>query len=674
MKRLIAVIIFVLVLLPLSSIQAEKPADRLLELLSNSGLKPSDLSWSMWNIGDFQRDPFRFPWFDELHQRPLEVPYEAKMTLGRFENIRTVRDAVVMCARRTGNEVARWDFGPKPAMAKENPFYESLLTLYAQNYWQLSDKGKDDLKKQCMTLGPKWQTMMAEFVGYAMQVRKYRDLALRRIPCEKWDEVFNRCSMLLDAGQEFPIDTYDAGLVVDFRWLYYAAAQGSLAVDKMIELIKSELPGNIDIPTPLGQITVTGSETSNFRCTNQLLLVDTAGDDTFTGFVGSNASIDNPFSVCINVAGNDVYTDDSGTQPQCGSGRFGFGVIVDMAGEDIYKSETLSQGSGCFGVGILKDMAGNDTYDGKFDCQGAGEFGIGVLQDMEGNDYYHSFFGSQGFGFTQGIGLLQDRTGDDIYEADDKEIINPSAQSAQHNSSFCQGAGFGSRAELDNGHSMSGGIGVLQDFKGNDKYSCGVFGQGVAYWHAFGILCDYEGSDSYLGTWYVQGAAAHFGIAYQLDRAGDDTYQATMATSIGTGHDVSLAYHIDLGGNDTYNAWRNEDGKKVDAGLCVGAGNANGMGFFVNIGGDDNYDVGSGRTFGAFGDPAPCGNGFMREKMINIGIFIDIGGNDIYRVDGIDNDKTWQAKPFDCPTRSIDFGLGGDFEKGDAALLLKMIN
>lgn len=664
MKKMILLVVAFLMVFPTSASLADKNPDRFVELLAKAGLEPSDLSWNMWNIGDFQRDPFRFPWFDELHQRPLEVPYDAKMTLGRFEMIKTVRDAVVMCARRSGNEVSRWDFGPKPTIAKENAFYESLMTLYTQDNWKLSDQGKEDLKKQCARLSPKWQSMMTEFVGYAIQVRKYRDLAIRKIPCEKWDEIFKHCSMLLDAGSEFPIDTYDAGLAMDFRWLYYAAAQGSLAVDKMVELLGTELPTSIDIPTPLGQITIAGSESSSYNCINQLLLIDTAGDDNYSGYVGSNASIDNPFSVCIDVSGNDTYTDDTGIHPQCGSGRFGFGMLVDMAGNDKYKSETISQGSGCFGVGILKDIAGDDVYDGKFDCQGAGEFGIGVLQDLEGNDYYHSFFGSQGFGFTQGIGLLQDKAGDDIYEADDKEIINPSAQSAQHNASFCQGAGFGTRAELDNGHSMSGGVGALQDMKGNDKYSCGVFGQGVAYWHAFGILADYEGDDSYFGTWYVQGAAAHFGIAYLQDRAGNDTYQATMATSIGTGHDVSLAYHVDLGGNDTYNAWRTEDGKKVDAGLCVGAGNANGIGFFVNIGGDDNYDVGSGRTLGAYGDPAPCGNGFMREKMINIGVFIDIGGQDTYRVEGVGNDKTWQAKPFDCPTHNIDFGLGGDFADG----------
>jgi hypothetical protein len=666
MKKFLFAVIALVLIFPASSGFALKN-DRFIEMLSNAGLEPSDLTWSMWSIGDFQRDPFRFPWFDELHQRPLEVPYEAKMTLGRFEMIKTVRDAIVMCARRSGNEVSRWDFGPKPVIAKENPFYESLLALYRKDNWRLTEKEKEVLKTKCSSLSPKWQAMMAEFVGYTMQVRKYRNLAMRKIPCEKWDEIFKRCSMLLDSGSDFPIDTYDAGLDIDFRWLYYGAAQGALAVDKMVALLAEELPTNLEIPTPLGQITIAGSDISKHNCISQFLLIDTAGDDSYSGYVGSNASVDNPFSVCIDVAGNDTYSDDSGVQPQCGSGRFGFGVLVEMAGNDKYKSEIISQGSGCFGVGILKDISGNDSYDAKFDCQGAGEFGIGVLQDLAGNDLYHSFFGSQGFGFVQGIGLLQDKDGDDIYDADDKEIINPSAQSAQHNASFCQGAGFGSRAELDNGHSMSGGVGVLQDMKGNDKYSCGVFGQGVAYWHAFGIISDYEGDDSYLGTWYVQGAAAHFGIAYFQDRAGNDTYQATMATSLGTGHDVSLAYHIDLGGNDTYNAWRTENGKKVDAGLCVGAGNANGMGFFVNIGGDDNYDVGSSRTFGTYGDPAPCGNGFMREKMINIGVFIDIGGNDTYRTGhpyGVGNNKTWRAAIFDCPSRKIDFGLGGDFEDG----------
>ena len=54
---------------------------------------------------------------------------------------------------------------------------------------------------------------------------------------------------------------------------------------------------------------------------------------------------------------------------------------------------------------------------------------------------------------------------------------------------------------------MSGGIGVLRDREGSDRYTAGVFAQGTGYWGGMGLLLDGAGDDRYDARWYVQGAA-----------------------------------------------------------------------------------------------------------------------------------------------------------------------
>jgi hypothetical protein len=155
---------------------------------------------------------------------------------------------------------------------------------------------------------------------------------------------------------------------------------------------------------------------------------------------------------------------------------------------------------------------------------------------------------------SKGFGLLLDALGDDTYTAHPMPIEFPSPQTAERNVSMAQGAGYGRRADYSDGRSWAGGVGVLIDVQGNDRYLCGVFGQGVGYWGGIGMLIDLQGDDGREGAWYVQGAAAHFAIGYLEDRLGNDRTLAAMNMAIGAGHDFSIGYYIDFAGNDEYNA------------------------------------------------------------------------------------------------------------------------
>src|SRR5262249_36203385 len=155
----------------------------------------------------------------------------------------------------------------------------------------------------------------------------------------------------------------------------------------------------------------------------------------------------------------DTYLAEGG--PAFGAGVLGYGLLLDAAGDDLYRADHLACGAASFGVGLLVDRAGKDRYEIDHVGQGAAFFGVGVLGDGKGDDEYRCFMQAQGFGGTRGCGALVDREGSDRYEADDTKIRYPSPQTKEHNTSLAQGCAFGRRAHPGDGHSLAGGVGLL---------------------------------------------------------------------------------------------------------------------------------------------------------------------------------------------------------------------
>jgi hypothetical protein len=215
----------------------------------------------------------------------------------------------------------------------------------------------------------------------------------------------------------------------------------------------------------------------------------------------------------------------------------------------------------------------------------------------------------------KGCGALVDREGDDRYEADNTKIRYPSAQDPKHNVSLAQGCGFGFRDHPGAGNSLAGGVGVLIDGKGNDRYRCGVFGQGIAYWYALGMLIDLDGNDEYEGSWYCQASGAHYGVGALCDLGGNDSYLAKLTMGQGAAHDFSTAWFRDAAGNDIYD--------------CLGAGLGfalyNGIAIFQDQAGDDTYKTGA-AAFGVTGETRP--------ESLSLGIFLDNGGTNVFPKDG----------------------------------------
>lgn len=400
------------------------------------------------------------------------------------------------------------------------------------------------------------------------------------------------------------------------------------AVRALIE--SSEIIGNFEwkVGTKWGDVVIQDSRTQTVNLTTTFLVIDLGGNDVYIG--GSS----NWCSILIDANGKDSYLSDAGYKGKAvrlgasraqqrlesgpGRGYFGIGIIADLSGDDLYTSAAQAFGSATFGVSYLLDVEGNDIYDTYTNSLGYGFFGLGIVEDLVGDDDYRVFTQGQGCGMTNGVGWLVDRKGDDEYIAEDEILDFKSPQTATHNVSMSQGAGYGIRLDYLFGHSLSGGFGFLFDLDGTDRYSAGVFAQGAGYWMGFGGLWDRNGDDTYNSVWYGQGSAAHFAFGYLQDDDGSDIYVGTTNMTQGAGHDFSLGMLIDSAGNDHYS----------NNSLALGGGNANGFGVFVDLAGDDRYNAPGQAVLGQANESP---EGSLRSLSLGLGLFIDGKGNDSYQ-------------------------------------------
>ncbi len=355
------------------------------------------------------------------------------------------------------------------------------------------------------------------------------------------------------------------------------------------------------------------------------LIIDLGGDDTYE--LSRRPNFEN--QIIIDLGGNDKYYALEDYALACGN--FGYSVLIDVAGDDLYQGKNFSLGCGFFGCGLLWDQAGNDTYIGDQFTEGAGGFGIGILKDDGGNDHYIAARAAQGFGFVHGVGALLDGSGNDTYFAGGKYKESIGLSGEIRYLSEAQGYATGLRPYL------SGGMGFLFDYEGDDSYSVDMNGQGASYWWALGALVDFKGNDRYVAQQYAQGAGVHMSLGCLVDSSGNDFYYS-KGVSQGCGHDLGAGMLFDLSGDDNYVA--------TSGSQAFGSGN--GIGILVDGGGNDGYYVKEKKNTQGVGDP--------RREYGSIAVFLDCSGVDHYDGNGGEN-RIWK------PTGTM-WGVGVDGEFG----------
>lgn len=407
------------------------------------------------------------------------------------------------------------------------------------------------------------------------------------------------------------------------------------------ELKKTDpISGNIDVAdtiafgdivyyteSPFGPIIIGGNGPTVYLMPCAII-IDLGGDDEYRASAGGTDTTLS-LAVSIDISGNDLYW--SSDHFAFGAGLGGIGVLVDVEGNDVYRSENYSLGTGFLGWGLLFDYNGDDVYAGGCATQGVGFLGGGIICDTAGNDRYEANIYSQGFGFVGGLGILWDTKGNDSYGCTGASI--DVLRYADHNITMSQGFGFGLRPDY------SGGVGILYEGSGNDIYVADIFGQGGSYWFALGVLYDKDGHDSYVAYQYAQGAGIHLSPATLVDIAGNDAY-ISHGVSQGCGHDLAVGYLNDRAGDDNYVIWD----------LSQGAGNANGIGIFIDEGGDDGYSAKKAYNVQGYGE--------VRREFGSVGLMLDLSGKDAYSGKGAEG--TWWSWS--------NYGIGIDFPEGTKTL------
>ncbi|GIV15364.1 MAG: hypothetical protein KatS3mg022_0799 [Armatimonadota bacterium] len=623
---------------------------------------------------------YRLPFFDSVHLDPWRVPFVVR-TLRQdcLQNAGNIASLLSTASLRLSEGTRRTLISDPTESLKRKadgfhqPLYQAVAAIYRAARQKVPEKAA--WVGQLAAVPMQVQKPVAYLLLAMVEARRWRDLAFRDAFTQSSAQTFFEMLCQPPSESEKLQDIFHTAYwrlvrAVDLKALFAGAHDLMLVSERVAtELRKTSISDGfrVDIPTPYGIVALHDRRADTYNRQKYLLIVDTGGNDTYLG-AGGTASADHPIAVVIDLKGNDRYLQDASmasrgvadasdrktrrVSPCIGGAVLGYAFMLDMDGNDLYRSLAITQGGAVFGVGALIDNAGDDRYECYVNGQGGADWGIGLLVDRTGNDSYHCFSMAQGYGATKGYGLLLDVEGDDTYTADDQTLDFPSPQTDKHNVSLAQGAGYGRRADYTDGHSLAGGIGVLVDGAGNDRYSCGVFGQGVGYWYGLGILSDGGGDDVYEGVWYVQGASAHFAVGILEDTSGDDHYVATMNMAQGAGHDFSLGWLIELGGNDVYRA----------PNLSLGGGNANGIGIFWDACGDDRYEVQPSITLGRSSIGA---RGSLRERALCLGLFCDTGGKDTYPepLSFAHDNALWAQSGASQPPMRLEYGAGIDCEQ-----------
>jgi len=353
--------------------------------------------------------------------------------------------------------------------------------------------------------------------------------------------------------------------------------------------------------TDFGTVLVAGKARTRYQGDHYAAIYDLGGDDVYANNQATSVWGKVPSAVIVDYGGDDAYEAHKPFGQGCGD--FGAGFLRDLEGDDCYIGTRFTQGCGFLGVGLLLDGKGNDVYRGIEFHQGVGHWGVGVLVDSDGNDRYESHDTSQGVGLPGGLGIIWDRGhGQDRYYCKGKEPTGY-GNSPGVFEGWGQGMGVGYRPYA------SGGVGLIYDAGGADRFEAGNFSQGGGYFYGFGIIYN-AGTDPdvAIGSRYAQGFGCHQAAGSYIDEGGNDRYQTRQFVAQGLAWDEAVALFLDEAGDDRYEG----------GGFSHGASAMNGWTLFIEGGGTDTY---------LYTDQARAG-GNSYHGGTSLSFFLDLGGQE----------------------------------------------
>ncbi|MCX6644930.1 MAG: HEAT repeat domain-containing protein [bacterium] len=447
----------------------------------------------------------------------------------------------------------------------------------------------------------------------------------------EWD------AMLLEKNDEYIYELMSKVDMFSLSKQYISLCPDPAVLLKNLPPSAFPMANKIIIETEYGRIGI-GSRMSDYWEGDFAILIDPGGNDTYHNCrIGAAYGTEgNRYGYFVDMGGDDFY-DCGDVDITIGAAILGVAAFYDLGqGNDRYITGSCALGASMCGIATFYDDGGSDTYESKVYSQGAAGFGIGIMVDDslqdppvmstdEGtadpvdigqfdNDHYYAWTNSQAFARTLGVAICSNKRGNDVYEAGGVYLDAPLF--ADRYQSFSQGFAIGER-----GIDYAGGIALILDYEGNDRYLGDIYNQGVGYWYSAGFIYDCAGNDTYEMTQYGQGSGIHLAVGGLVDVSGSDSY--TMHIGLGTGgsHDYAASVFHDRGGNDQYFGYS----------ACNGGSLTNSAVIFIDRSGDDTYAA---RRDGGinFGRPA---RGFT-----SIGVLVDLDGQDDY-LGVMDNNAMW---------------------------------
>ncbi len=582
------------------------------------------------------------PFHEMLVDAPLSAPPLARrLAANLIQSATRLSDLVgnlsILADRRIGMINPRaWSDTPP----SRDEFHQAYLSAFPGAARSLSEEEGRTVESFYQSLPPAGRIFTCRFfqtlaVSFP-RLRAGRESLLRIAPFPRWEDV-----ILAREDEAVSVDLLQrAHRQGDLVSLYQAGAEILAFLD---EAAKNLHPGDGEWPsqkltlsTSLGLIVLSGTGNDLHEYPEPpLLLMDPGGDDTYAGRYAQTDE-GHPVSIVLDLGGRDRYLSDA-EGLGAGSAALGVSALIDRGGgDDRYTGKSHCFGYAFGGVAVLFNEQGNTAYEAESFSLGSAEMGLAALVDGSGNDTSRILHGSQGYGALGGAGLMADLSGSDAYIAASTPVALPSAQLPERNFSASQGYGTGRYGPGLDGQSLPGGIGLLLDGGGDDRYEACVFAQGAGYGFGAGILADLGGNDTYRADWYAMGAGAHQGTGILLDAAGADDYAVSHYMGCGAGVDLALGILWDGEGNDTYRA-RN---------ASLGCGYTNAFGLLVDRSGDDRYTLEDRLGTGAAVNERPD---TLRGLWPTFGLFFDVGGTDAYQVPSARDNAVWSNDPEDSP-------------------------
>ena len=643
------------------------------DALRTAGLDHQRFAFAPEVVGMWAGDAFRIPAFDLYFKKPWNCsPYARQAAADARRNAPGIQEILVQAQSATGIRVR--DNFYSSALKVYAEFAEKEGSQALANALESLGAGK---AADIAALPGYQEIPLPANASAAVILRAFKDAeAFRRIalleplgragispeearkllygdlfwgPAHDDDAVLPGDVRFAEVSQTLKIEK--VARTVDFPLLAKGANLLAMAVDNANQRLhnaKKETPfsfaANFIIDTPFGRVCIAGPGDDEHQADgkHRLLTIDLGGNDRYYGGAASSDAVNFAIAVIIDAGGNDHYETRSAAawlerlengprggkpefrqetaadhQPAFGCGLLGYGFLADLGGDDRYINPVGGLGCGLLGHGVLIDVAGDDSYRGDTGLLGCGLFGTGTHADLAGNDEYRILHKSLGYGGTYGAGIAVNLGGNDRYLADVKNVKYSWFDDFGTQLNLSLGFGFGRRADMSDGHSWAGGLGMLVDGGGGDDfYQCGIYGIGSAYWYAVGICHDDGGNDEYISDSYSIASPPHFAVGIVIDEAGNDVWRGKSSRACGFGRDFSIGWFEDGAGDDIY----------ICGDSAFGIGNLNSLSVCWDKSGNDTWIARS----NSFGQPYMESEKAIRDYPVNCGLFIDGGGKDRY--------------------------------------------